>query len=604
MMSSCGSSAPLFNDLLSKLLDGELDDGELRCLTDLLRCDPQARELYYDHIALHAILHWTEDGLQEDASLSPLLAESSHPTPPVLGIFSTAMHGAIGFFSQEIPFSLLIASVVTALGLFAGSLVYVSRPEQFVQSRPSPAVTPASFDPTLEVVAQITGMTDCRWKKTARAPSGYDNVLVGRKFDLDSGLLEITYNSGARVILQGPVTYEVDSADGGYLSIGKLTAKLEKRKEGRGESSGKVASGQWPVASKEGSGFTVQDTQLSKSQIPNPKFVIKTPTATVTDLGTEFGVEVSKTGSTTSHVFQGVVRLQAISDTGETMGDACMLHENQSARVERHITLLAPTEQTTSFVRKMFNRSVVVLDLVDIVAGGDGFGKARDRGIDPSSGKTLTAPPANFHLADSGRYHRVEDQPLIDGVFIPCTGADPMQLDSAGHVFAFSDYIANPQNKSWGPIWAGGVIPQALGTTLGTTLRRGYDYSSPWHSVLGMHANKGITFDLERIRHANPGCRVLRFTTVAGNPLESNGTCDVWVFVDGKLRFRRQTVTIDDGELKINVTLNDENRFLTLVSTDGGDGGYGDALIFGDPHLILEKSVEVMPSDEEMRTEK
>ena len=40
--------------------------------------------------------------------------------------------------------------------------------------------------------------------------------------------MEITYDTGAKVILQGPVTYEVESKDGGYLSLGKLTAKLEK----------------------------------------------------------------------------------------------------------------------------------------------------------------------------------------------------------------------------------------------------------------------------------------------------------------------------------------------------------------------------------------
>ena len=46
--------------------------------------------------------------------------------------------------------------------------------------------------------------------------------------------------------------------------------------------------------------------QIAKSQIPNPQspsplstlhsplFTIRTPTATVTDLGTEFGVEVAK----------------------------------------------------------------------------------------------------------------------------------------------------------------------------------------------------------------------------------------------------------------------------------------------------------------------
>ena len=44
-------------------------------------------------------------------------------------------------------------------------------------------------------------------------------VSLGDKFALSSGLMEITYDTGARVILQGPVTYEVESASGGYLAV-------------------------------------------------------------------------------------------------------------------------------------------------------------------------------------------------------------------------------------------------------------------------------------------------------------------------------------------------------------------------------------------------
>ena len=90
--------------------------------------------------------------------------------------------------------------------------------------------------------------------------------------------MEITYNTGAKVILQGPVTYEVE-ANGGYLAVGKLTGKLEKRGEGR-ETRG-------------------EKSVLSSSFILHPSsFVIRTPTATVTDLGTEFGVEVNRDGGT------------------------------------------------------------------------------------------------------------------------------------------------------------------------------------------------------------------------------------------------------------------------------------------------------------------
>ena len=56
-------------------------------------------------------------------------------------------------------------------------------------------------------------------------------MSLGDKFALASGLMEITYDTGAKVILQGPVTYEVES-NGGYLSVGKLTGKLEKKGQG------------------------------------------------------------------------------------------------------------------------------------------------------------------------------------------------------------------------------------------------------------------------------------------------------------------------------------------------------------------------------------
>ena len=59
-------------------------------------------------------------------------------------------------------------------------------------------------------------------------PNPQSLVSLGDTFALAAGLMEITYDTGARVILQGPVTYEAES-NGGYLSLGKLTGKLEKK---------------------------------------------------------------------------------------------------------------------------------------------------------------------------------------------------------------------------------------------------------------------------------------------------------------------------------------------------------------------------------------
>ena len=92
------------------------------------------------------------------------------------------------------------------------------------------------------------------------------------------------------------MTYEVDAGDGGYLSMGKLTGKVEVEKA-RG-------------------------------------FSIRTPTAIVTDLGTEFGVEVDRTGATRSYVFRGMVRVQLCSKEKGTAEPGQVLHEKDFAKVE------------------------------------------------------------------------------------------------------------------------------------------------------------------------------------------------------------------------------------------------------------------------------
>ena len=238
-----------------------------------------------------------------------------------------------------------------------------------------------------------------------------------------------------------------------------------------------------------------------------------------------------------------------------------------------------------------------MLSLVDMVAGGDGFGSARDCGIDPTNGKTTSTQPDVKHISmlGDGRYHRVQGLPFVDGVFIPCGGQQPFQLDSAGHAFAG---FPKTNNYSWGCIWAGGAWP-AYGADQGYSVvpawLQGIDYSSPCHSLLGMFANKGITFDLEAIRRAHPQCKIRRFSAMAGNTYRPElaedsglGKFDVWVFVDGQVRFGREGVAARGGwnGLKINVELDDGSRFLSLVVSDGGDTYEHDQVIFGDPRLL------------------
>ena len=260
---------------------------------------------------------WDADDemIPTDTSQSPIPAPSPHTASSFL---STAYHGTIGFFSQELPFSLLIAAVLTSLGLWFASMIYVSSPDKIAQDSSPPVQS--SFDPTLTVVGKITGMVDCKWADLNTETLYGANVLLGRKYALASGLMEITYDTGAKVILQGPVTYEVES-NGGFLPVGKLTGKVEN------------------VRAK---GFT-----------------IRTPTATVTDLGTEFGVVVDRQGITETHTFVGEVQIAIVGQrTGtETGQHVHVLHAGQTARLEgKKVVLVAAALSGASeerFVRTM-----------------------------------------------------------------------------------------------------------------------------------------------------------------------------------------------------------------------------------------------------------
>ena len=534
------------------------------------------------------------------------------------------------YVTHPFLFSNIFALLFIGVGLLGAWFYQIDIPQPIAKNhRPDIASGKTPATNRWESVGRVTEMADVRWANNQTATVNGANVPLGRKYALASGLMEITYDTGAKVILQGPVVYEVESRTGGFLSVGKLTARLEKQSAISGQQSASAAS----VANHKSLASSPQPLAPNanpQSLIPNPSlstirsslFTIKTPSATVTDLGTEFGVEVSKDGTTTSHVFRGLVQVQKVSADGTAEGEACVLHENQSARVEKNkgdsensqrVVVFATPAQAADFVRKISRvtspRTVVkTLDLVDIVAGGDGFSGRRNAGIDLTNGNLLTKLPkpalsSDDYTKGDGKYHRVSALPMVDGVFIPDGTKGPVQTDSAGNVF---EWFPSTSNVTDGGIWVGGMIHvdppfQDIPATVG-----GIDYSSAGHAALYLHSNRGITFSLDAIRQANRGYQIKKFRTVVGNTevlSERNvgsAMADFWVLVDGKARYRRRQINAMSGDFPIVIPIGEKDRFLTLASTDGGDGLMWDWILFGDPKLemtstALEQETDARP---------
>jgi hypothetical protein len=319
----------------------DLTDSQWADFERLLREDGDAKRIYAKYVSMLVLLPSVLDSVGDDESpdIDALFAANRPDTTPAasFGWLSSTLHGAAGSFATGWPVAYLVATVIFAIGLTIGAFTYVSQPAQVVKTSPEITNTPRTAQSKTDVIARITGMVNCQWAENETPPSPL--VALGDKFALLSGLMEITYDLGAKVILQGPATYEVDS-DGGFLAIGKLTADLEKRS---------AVSGQQSDASNPQS--LIPDPLLATSH--DPLFTIKTPTAIVTDLGTEFGVEVQKTGLTFAHVFRGTIEVRPVASLGQP-GKAVQLSANDSVRVAgggRDVAVHRDEADPAAFVR-------------------------------------------------------------------------------------------------------------------------------------------------------------------------------------------------------------------------------------------------------------
>ncbi len=124
---------------------------------------------------------------------------------------------------------------------------------------------------------RLTAVADARLAATSPPYGSGDMLAPGDRIDLEAGLVELALPAEIVVVLEGPARLEIREQDDLQLDQGRLTATLTRR----------------------GSGLTV-----------------RTPTAVVTDRGTQFGLDVDTAGRTDLRVFQGAVELAATADPG------------------------------------------------------------------------------------------------------------------------------------------------------------------------------------------------------------------------------------------------------------------------------------------------
>ena len=242
------------------------------------------------------------------------------------------------------------------------------------------------------------------------------------------------------------------------------------------------------------------------------------------------------------------------------------------------------------------------LNLADIVGGGNGRGTGAFRSaIDARNAKVQTR---DFGMLGNVVTNKFSPSAFdfVEGVFIPDgeDGKAKIPISSDGVTI---DGLPKTSGKAWDMIRNGPVSSQH------SSELDGIDFTEGGHSLLGLHANAGITFNLAAIRSAltpvsavsntsKSGQPAFRFTSSVGYFGElGNHFASAWVFVDGQRVAEFTNLGRADGLQPIDLELRDSARYLTLVSTDGGNGYGMDQIGFGDPKIRIDKQTSMADKD-------
>ncbi len=521
--------------LIADYVDG--DAAASKVLVELIAHDPQVRQQLALHVAIDRSLHQLNAEAIDIDRVMRALPQRHTSTMPSRVLRQIAHRETRKRQLSLMPLALaalLVVSVVAVLWW---------RP----LSPRSAILAPGLTLVVPEERAILRSSPHAQWPHQ-RVPVDESGRVTVSRIDLCAGLAELEMPSGATMVLQGPTVIDVTGRNSVRLLLGRLTAYVPPRAVG---------------------------------------FTLRAEGVEVVDLGTSFGIGQDSGGIADLHVFGGTVEASARIDGVETVR---RMHSDEAVRIDpRGGSWMTVPCDPSRFIHGLRPRGLS-LDLADITAGGDGFGIAAADGIDPMTGELVSGPSAGFLEDHKPFFHPAQHIGGIDGVFIPDGGMGETVVDSAGHHFQFPDtsgvgYDIIRRGGTYDTPQNGGRPQQpGIPPTFG-----GVDYRAPGRSALGMHASVGMSVDLQDVAYRHPGMRVERFSAMLANVGRKGGVgrADFWILIDGQLVGRYEGLTANSTPIALDVRIDTGQRYLTLVSTDGGNGNSLDWITLGDPKLHL-----------------
>jgi len=513
--------------LIQGMLTGNLTDKEFQELDRMMSEDPECLKYYIEYTTIWALLDETEC-LANTTNLlehNTLLKQVWEEKSA-----SPTQPQFITKFEQKKHSYLFSKRKVISILLSAAAVIFIVL---FIK---------LSTQKSYKVeIATIVDQVNTQWDPETPLEIGSHLETNEMLLSLAKGVVKLQFNDNVDVLIEGPAAFKIDQT-GLFLEHGSLYCRV----------------------SKSGLGFTV-----------------KTISVQYVDLGTVFGIKSDVKGVSELHVFKGKVRV--IADSEEDSKTSRIIKENNAIQYDANKNLVAaiPIEQK-GFVSHFDSRTEVILrgqnyiDLADIVGGGNGLGTGTDQtGINPISGRPSGLIAGTQRSTNN--YRLVSSNLYIDGVFIP-NGITKQIISSQGNVFKEC------------PVTSGSCFNNIGYGMRSINSNQTQESRELFPSIL-LHANTGITFNLEAIRRLMPETGTIHFRSqiaIERNPFRpKSSNADFWVLLDGKLKFKKTQVK-HNSSYTVNVELLENDRFLTLIVTDGGDP---------ENRIVDGKSVPAIDSD-------
>lgn len=260
--------SPEFDDAVAAVCHGLPSDEQMRALNNLLRDNPAARDEYLFRVELHS-------RLASETDLFATTASDVRAVEPCRRTPACSLDGAEGeskspsIIKFPVPRKLVARAVALAacfVVLAAGFALWLKRP--------------SAKGTTSAAVAMLTRVVDARWGQ-GTGPLRAGSALEPGSLRLESGLAQVVFYSGARVVIEGPAELQLVSPSEAACPSGRLLAEVPQAARG---------------------------------------FRLRTGPLELVDLGAAFGVDAAR-GRTEVHVFKGKVELVEGRSARQPLGE-------------------------------------------------------------------------------------------------------------------------------------------------------------------------------------------------------------------------------------------------------------------------------------------